>query len=74
MREQALTVQASYADFDELWSTFLGGVGPAGSYLVAQPDDLRVELRVALLARLGSPAGGFPLEAVARSAVGTVPG
>ncbi|WP_134772786.1 class I SAM-dependent methyltransferase [Ornithinimicrobium flavum] len=71
--EEHLTVTSGYADTDELWSTFLLGVGPAGAYLVAQPEDRRATLRAAYLDRLGSPQGSFTLRAVARAAVGTVP-
>ncbi|WP_324653308.1 class I SAM-dependent methyltransferase [Georgenia sp. H159] len=71
--EEPLTVHASYTDFDELWSTLLLGVGPAGSYVVARPEDDRERLRRAYLERLGRPHGSFTLRAVARAAVGTVP-
>ncbi len=69
--EEELTVTSDYADFDELWNGFLAGIGPAGSYLVGLGEPEQVRLREQLYARLGSPAGGFTLEAVARAAVGT---
>lgn len=72
--EETLTVSTDYADFDELWSSFRLGVGPAGAYVVGQPPDGQAALRAAYLQRLGSPAGAFRLAAVARAAVGTVPG
>jgi hypothetical protein len=69
--EEELTVTSAYAGFDELWNGFLAGIGPAGSYLVGLPESERSRLREQLYARLGSPTGGFTLDAVARAAVGT---
>lgn len=72
--ESTLRVASTYASFDELWHGFLAGIGPAGSYCVALSDENRARLRAALLVRLGSPTGPFTLGAVARCAVGRVPG
>jgi SAM-dependent methyltransferase len=59
----ALDVETSYDDFDDLWTPFLAGIGPAGAYCAtldsAGQDALREELR----ARLGDPAGPFTLTA-----------
>ncbi len=74
IEESTLRVASTYASFDELWDGFLAGVGPAGSYCVSLRDDERDRLRGALFARLGSPSGSFTLGAVARCAVGRVPG
>lgn len=73
VREERLTVRSRYVDLDELWSTFLLGIGPAGAYTVGLPEARRSTLRTAYLERLGSPTGSFTLQAVARAAVGTVP-
>lgn len=70
--EETLTVGTRYTGFDELWSTLLLGVGPAGSYVVGLPEERREVLRTAYLERLGAPRGAFDLGAVARVAVGTV--
>lgn len=70
VRETTLTVTSSYRDFDELWSGFLAGIGPAGSYCMSLPAGHRDALRQALLERLGSPGGGFTLKAVARAGSG----
>jgi len=72
--EATLSVASTYTSFDELWNGFLAGVGPAGSYCVSLTDEGRERLRTSLFARFGSPAGPFTLGAVARSAVGRVPG
>jgi len=72
--ESTLAVSSSYASFDELWRSFLAGVGPAGAYCVALSDDHRAQLRAELFRRFGSPSGAFTLNAVARCAVARVPG
>lgn len=71
--ESTLTVTSSYADFDELWSGFLAGIGPAGSYCAALPEDQRAAVRDDLFRRIGSPAGPFELDATARCARARVP-
>jgi SAM-dependent methyltransferase len=71
--ESTLTVGSSYAGFDELWSGFLAGVGPAGSYCLSLPGDQRAALRAALFDRLGAPTGPFTLAATARCASGRSP-
>jgi len=73
VQETTLQVNSTYGSFDELWSGFLAGIGPAGSFCVSLPDDRRPVLRDTLLRRLGSPSAGFTLGAVARSARGRVP-
>ncbi len=71
--ESTLGVASTYAGFDELWSGFLLGIGPAGTYCVGLPDDHREALRARLFERLGSPSGSFTLDAVARYATGRTP-
>lgn len=71
--EARLEVTSTYADFDELWSGFLHGIGPAGSYCVSLPEDQRSAVRAALFSGLGSPTAPFTLGAVARSAAGRAP-
>lgn len=72
--ESTLSSASTYGSFDELWSGFLAGVGPAGAYCTALSVADRGRLRSELFARLGSPTGSFTLGAVARCAVGVVPG
>ncbi|MDH4160692.1 MAG: class I SAM-dependent methyltransferase [Actinomycetota bacterium] len=67
--ESTLRVSSSYAEFDELWTGFLAGVGPAGAYCASLDDDTRERLRAALFHRLGEPAGSLRLDAVTRCAV-----
>lgn len=73
VREVPVTAAARYTGFDELWSTLLLGVGPAGSYTAGLSAPRQALLRAAFRARLGPLPGAFELTAVARSAVGTVP-
>lgn len=73
LTETTLSVTSSYADFDELWSGLLAGIGPAGSYCLRLPEDTRGDLRAKMFDRLGSPAGSFSLAAVARCASGRAP-
>ncbi len=71
--EEELIVASDYADFDELWRGFQAGIGPAGNYVVTLREDRQEALRDELYRRVGSPAGGFTLQAVARVARGTRP-
>jgi len=68
--ETTLTVHSSYADFDELWGSFLEGVGPAGAFCVSLTPDEQFAVRQELHARLGRPAAAFTLAGVARAARG----
>mgnify|MGYP003375063920 CR=1 FL=1 len=71
--ETTMSVASQYRDVDELWTSLLAGIGPAGAYAVALPEDTRADLRRALHEQLGSPAGPFTLTALARAARATVP-
>ena len=73
VEETTLMVAESYTGFDDLWAGFLQGIGPAGAWCVAQPDEVRAEVRRQLFDRLGAPDGPLSLQAVARSARATVP-
>jgi ubiquinone/menaquinone biosynthesis C-methylase UbiE len=71
--EITLHVTSTYSGFDELWSGFLAGIGPAGQYCVALPDDTRAVVRAELFRRMGSPTSGFTLGATARCVTGRAP-
>ncbi len=73
VRECTLGVESTYRDVDELWSSLLLGIGPAGSHCVSLPARERERVRLELVARLGSPPGPFTLSATARCAVGRTP-
>jgi hypothetical protein len=68
----ALQVEASYADFDDLWTPFTAGIGPAGSYYAALDPPRQEALRERLRASLGDLTGPFTLSARAWCAVGRV--
>ena len=72
--ESTLTATTTYADFDELWTGFLGGVGRAGSYCVALDEHRRGLLRNEMFRSLGSPSGTFTLSGTARCATSHTPG
>jgi SAM-dependent methyltransferase len=71
---RTIDVDAHFRDFDDYWTPFLSGVGPAPGYCTALPDDRREALRASLLARL-SPSGSGPMSMSARAFAvrGTVP-
>ncbi len=71
--ETTLDVESAYSGFDELWSGFLAGIGPAGSYCVGLDESRRSAVREGFFVRLGSPAGAFALRAKARCARGGSP-
>jgi SAM-dependent methyltransferase len=66
-----LTVSTEYRDFDELWDSFIGGVGPAGMH-AAQLGEKQAAVREALHRNVGSPEGPFGLTARAWYAAGAV--
>lgn len=73
LREDALTVTTEYTGFDELWSTFLAGIGPAGHYTVTRTPAAQHALKDAFDATLGRPRGPFRLAGVARTVRGRTP-
>jgi SAM-dependent methyltransferase len=63
IRSTEFEVEAQYDDFDDFWSPFAHGIGPAASFLVAQPEERRSAIRDACFELLGRPARGFTLPA-----------
>jgi SAM-dependent methyltransferase len=66
--QTALTVHATFSDFDQWWNPFTLGVGPAGAYLAALDPDHRESLRARCTALV--PAGPFTVSASAWTAHG----
>jgi SAM-dependent methyltransferase len=66
-----LVAEASYDDFDDLWTPFLAGIGPAGSYTVSLDEQRRAALCDRFRTALGDPAGAFTLTALAWGVRGT---
>ncbi|CAN5236731.1 class I SAM-dependent methyltransferase [soil metagenome] len=70
VRSGSLMARAAYADFEDLWSPLLAGVGPAGAFCVSLDDERRGALHDAYRRRLGVRDGPFELTARAWAAVG----
>ena len=69
-----IVVEAFYEDFDDLWSPFPAGVGPAGAYAASLAAEDQAALRDEFARRLGQHDGPFTLSARAWRAVGRVGG
>lgn len=67
-----LVVEAEYEGFDDFWAGFLTGIGPDSAYCVSLDEERRSALREECRQRLGSPAGGFALEALVWAVRGRV--
>ena len=69
---RAIDVPTVFADFDDYWSPFLGGQGPAPGYCMKLPDAARERLRERLRSSLPvDGAGRIPLMARAWAVQGT---
>lgn len=55
---RALEVHTRFRDFDDCWSPFLGGQGPAPAYAMSLPEARRTALREALRASLPIASDG----------------
>ncbi len=67
-----IEVPTTFADFDDYWSPFLGGQGPAAGHLMTLPQDDQVRLRELLRDTLPTePDGTIPLTARAWAVRGT---
>ncbi|MBI4271748.1 MAG: methyltransferase domain-containing protein [Candidatus Rokubacteria bacterium] len=55
---RALDVPTVFADFDDYWSPFLGGQGPAPGYCMSLPEARRAALREHIRGRLPARADG----------------
>ncbi len=61
---EAIEVPTTFRDFDDYWSPFLGGQGPAPGYVMSLTEDRRAELRELLRSRLpGREDGSISLTA-----------
>jgi SAM-dependent methyltransferase len=70
----ALEVPTVFADFDDYWSPFLGGQGPAPGYTMSLTEEHRQALRESLHGRLpSSQDGSIQLTARAWAVRGSVP-
>ena len=75
VEEQPLTIPLSFASFDDYWSPFVGGQGPAGAYVAALADTDREALQRRLRQRLlgDGPDRAIVLQARAWAVKGMAP-
>jgi SAM-dependent methyltransferase len=72
---RAIDVPTVFTSFDDYWSPFLGGQGPAPTYCMALPEDRRRQLRDRIRAALpAAPDGSTRLGARAFAIRGVTPG
>lgn len=64
VQTRAIEIETHFLDFDDLWSPFLGGQGPAPVYVESLSDERRAELADSLRARVPvEPDGTIALRA-----------
>ena len=68
-----ITLEAPYASFEDLWSPFSFGIGPAAGYLQKQSAERRDAIRDACFELLGNPGAAFALGARVLAVRGIVP-
>ncbi len=72
--EGVITVSSTYRDLDELWTSLLAGIGPAGAHCVALGDAERDAVCREIASHVADEGQPFTLNATARWASGRVPG
>lgn len=55
---RSIDIRTCFHDFDDYWSPFLGGVGPAPAYVMSLSEQDRIALRDNIRARLPEAADG----------------
>lgn len=73
IEELLLSVDSTYADFDDFWAAIRTGAGPIGEKVKQLSEADLVRLRDALFERLGQPTASIILNGKARAVVATVP-
>ena len=66
VESRALEIATPFPDFDSYWSPFLGGTGPAPSYVSSLQPSTREQLRLRLRQRL-TPIADGPFQLTARA-------
>jgi SAM-dependent methyltransferase len=70
----AIDIPTRFTDFEDYWQPFLGGQGPAPTYVMSLTETARARLREHLRGRLPiQPDGSIPLTARAWAIRGIVP-
>jgi SAM-dependent methyltransferase len=67
VEEEPIETELPFASFDDYWSPFLGGQGPAGAYVASLPASTRAALESRLRARLLGERGNAPFTLRARA-------
>jgi SAM-dependent methyltransferase len=67
VEEQPLTIELAFAAFDDYWSPFLGGQGPAGAYAKSLSEPARTALEARLRKRLWEERPDGPIIVRARA-------
>jgi len=71
---QAIEVPIPFRNFEDYWSPFLGGQGPAPGFAMSLPEDRRIALRELIRCTLRTdPDGSIQLTARAWGVRGTKP-
>jgi hypothetical protein len=55
---RAIVIPTVFRNFDDYWTPFLGGTGPAAAYLASVGGDVRERIRLSLESRLASTRDG----------------
>ena len=74
VRQDVIGARAEYTGFEDWWSPYTLGVGPAGVYYRSLDATQREAVRAECRQLLGRPAGRFTLEAACWFAAGAAPG
>ena len=67
VEEQPITIRMSFSSFDDYWEPFLGGQGPAGSYVASLSATRRDALRSRIRQRLVGDGADRPIALEARA-------
>jgi SAM-dependent methyltransferase len=67
VEEEPIAIDLAFASFDDYWSPFLGGQGPAGAYVATLPASTRAALAARLRTRLLGDRGDAPFTLRARA-------
>jgi ubiquinone/menaquinone biosynthesis C-methylase UbiE len=73
VQQDVIFARAEYTGFDDWWSAYTLGVGPAGLYYRSLDATQRESVRAECQQLLGRPIGRFTLEAACWFAAGTTP-
>ena len=67
VERQPLVIETAFASFEDYWTPFLGGQGPAGAYAVQLAEPQRAMLRERLRRRLAPGGADHPIRLDARA-------